>query len=304
MKKLFILLFLSFILIAAKPIEKGNPTATYYYQLILINYTERYMLNEYKTYLFINGTIIPDYEIIIKNNRSLVPVRLISEEFGANVEWDKTNRKVTINKEEKNFIFKINENTALVNGKEIALDYPAIIYNNYTYVPLRFIAENFDLNVNYSPKFSTKYTYYYDTKLPLSPANAIIRSYPNIIIDEKYDTTKAISKDEAMKKAKELCLKGFDEFQLTTTKNYWLEGLDIKELDSQFKNIQKEINRILYVGEVSRYYKFTIGHYDILYDKFNSKMFFVVHKPDINYIVIKEFDVNDPYLYFPVFIGS
>ena len=44
-------------------------------------------------------------------------------------------------------------------------------------------------------------------------------------------------------------------------------------MDEEFKSIEKEINRMMYIGEISRYYKFNIGPYDILYDKYNGNIF-------------------------------
>ena len=56
---------------------------------------------------------------------------------------------------------------------------------------------------------------------------------------------------------------------------------------------------MLYIGEVSRFYKFTIGPYDILYDRINDGIFFIIHGSNTT---IKEFDVNDPSLYIYTFI--
>lgn len=38
--------------------------------------------------LFINGSIVKDANIITENNRTLVPLMLISETLGAKVDWD------------------------------------------------------------------------------------------------------------------------------------------------------------------------------------------------------------------------
>ena len=129
-------------LVNASDIEKGNPAATYSHD-----------------------------------------VRLIAQELGASVDWDGKNRDVTITQSQKEIVLAIDRNVALVNGIEVDLDYPTILYKDLTYVPLRFVAENLDAAVHYSPRWvSPKFTYYYDTKMPVSPADTIIRNYTNIIV--------------------------------------------------------------------------------------------------------------------------
>ena len=285
-------------LVNASYIEKGNPAAIYSDRIILSNGNE-VDLNEYTTLLFLNGTLITDYEIIIRNDRALVPVRLIAQELGASVDWNESNRVVSITKSQKEIVLAIDSNVAFVNGIEINLDYPAIIYKDLTYVPLRFVAENLDATVHYSPgqSLSPKYTYYYDTQMPVSPANTIIRNFANIIIDQKYDFSDLITKEEAMKKTQEICLEGLENFTKSMREN--LVNLNENPNRNEFKVIKKEIDRMMYIGEVSRFYKFTIGPYDILFDRINHKIFFVIYSSGTT---VKEVDINDTGLYLPIFI--
>jgi len=74
---------------------------------------------------------------------------------------------------------------------------------------------------------------------------------------------------------------------------------DPNRFDDEFKSIEKEINRMMYIGEVSRFYKFTIGPYDILFDRINHNLFFVIHSSGTT---VKEMNINDPGLYLPIFI--
>lgn len=285
-------------LVNASDIEKGNPAATYSDRIILSNGNE-VDLNEYATLLFLNGTIITDYEIIIRNDRALVPVRLIAQELGASVDWNGNNRVVTITKSQKEIVLAIDSNVAFVNGIEIDLDYPAIIYKDLTYVPLRFVAENLDATVHYSPGLSPEYTYYYDTQMPVSPADTIIRNFANIIIDEKYDFSDLITKEEALKKTQGICLEGLENFSKSMRENLADLNENPNRFDDEFKGIKKEIDRMMYIGEVSRFYKFTIGPYDILFDRINDKIFFVIYSSGT---IVKEVNVNDTGLYLPIFI--
>lgn len=303
MKKnsLYVFLLLIFInsnIVNASTIEKGNPKGVYsQYEIILA--TKQKKINENYIVFFINGTPIIDYDIIIKNNRSLVPVRVISEQLGGIVDWNEKNKIVTIQKGKNKIILTIDSDKAIFNNNEILLEHPAIIYNNSTYVPLRFVAENLDAVVEYAPKLSFDYEYYYDTQMPITPANTIIREFANIIIDEKQNVSKVISKEDAMKITKQTCLKGLDNFIKSTKKSLEKSNEDIERLDNNFKDIESEINRMIYIGEISRYYKFSIGPYDILYDKYNDKIYFEIYS---SATIIKEVDINDKSLFMDVFI--
>lgn len=90
-----------------------------------------------------------DAKPFISNSRTLVPLRFIVEAIGGDVSWDGDNRVVTVNSHGKELILPIDSKKITVNGKEIAIDQAAIIKDDRTYVPIRFIAENLEMNVNY-----------------------------------------------------------------------------------------------------------------------------------------------------------
>lgn len=90
-----------------------------------------------------------DAKPFISNSRTLVPLRFIIEAIGGDVQWDGDNRLVTVNSHGKNILLPIDSKTIKVDGKDIAIDQAAIIKGDRTYVPIRFIAENLEMNVNY-----------------------------------------------------------------------------------------------------------------------------------------------------------
>ncbi|MCL6634396.1 MAG: hypothetical protein K6T29_01335 [Peptococcaceae bacterium] len=99
--------------------------------------------------VFLNGVGIKfDVPPVIKEGRTLVPVRAITEGFGATVIYDPENKTVTITKGETTIVLTLGQNVALVNGREVTLDARAELNNSRTIVPLRFIAETFKLNVD------------------------------------------------------------------------------------------------------------------------------------------------------------
>lgn len=86
---------------------------------------------------------------IIKDERTLVPVRAIVEEIGGSVEWDAENCAATLSYGETEIKLVIGENTAYLNGIPHVLDVAPIIENGRTMFPIRFIAENFGLDVKW-----------------------------------------------------------------------------------------------------------------------------------------------------------
>lgn len=90
-----------------------------------------------------------DAKPFIKNNRTLVPLRFVVEALGGEVNWDGENRLVRVNSNGKNIELKIDSPIIKIDGKDVKIDQAAIIKGDRTYVPIRFIAENLDMVVNY-----------------------------------------------------------------------------------------------------------------------------------------------------------
>jgi len=103
-----------------------------------------------------NGEAIEfDSKPIIANDRTMVPVRFVTERLGAEVEWDGEEREVYINHYGDSMILKIDRSYAQINGKAVALDSPPFIKEDRTMVPLRFISENFGAEVSWDPETYT-----------------------------------------------------------------------------------------------------------------------------------------------------
>ncbi|MDR1538791.1 MAG: copper amine oxidase N-terminal domain-containing protein [Clostridiales bacterium] len=296
---LFTLAFSIFTQTCAAAWDKGNPSAGYYDDNIILPDKTVIDIKKDHPVLFINGTLITEYEVIIRNGRSLVPVRLASEELGAVVSWDGAKREVEIQKGLNEILLSIDRDKAKVNGREISLDHSAVIYKDRTYVPLRFVADNLDASVSYEPEMDINvYKQFYETSWAISPANTIVRDRPNIMIDEKYPGEAAPQK-EAMARSKEVCLEGLENFKKSIIESLASSGEPEDRMNDEFKDIERQVGRMLYIGEVSRFYKFTMGPYEILYDKYNGRMFFEIYSDGI---LIKEVDIHDPGLFSLIFI--
>lgn len=87
---------------------------------------------------------------ISKKGVTMVPLRFISEAFKATVAWDPVFRAVTIDLNGKTLRVQVGFMTADVNGKSFPLQDAPVIVNGRTFVPLRFIAENFGAQVDWN----------------------------------------------------------------------------------------------------------------------------------------------------------
>ncbi|HOQ01890.1 MAG TPA: copper amine oxidase N-terminal domain-containing protein [Acetivibrio sp.] len=87
----------------------------------------------------------------IVNGRTLVPFRTIFEELGYDIVWDDATKTITASYKGNVIKLVINNNKAIVNGKEVILDVAPEIVKSRTVVPLRFVAENSGSFVNWDP---------------------------------------------------------------------------------------------------------------------------------------------------------
>jgi hypothetical protein len=82
-----------------------------------------------------------DVQPVLDGDRVLVPLRVIVEHLGADIEWDSNTRTVTIVRGGTNVRLTINADTALKNGAPVSLDVPARLVAGRTMVPLRFVGD-------------------------------------------------------------------------------------------------------------------------------------------------------------------
>lgn len=101
----------------------------------------------------VNGqTTSIDAPANIINDRTMVPVRFISETIGATVGWDQADRRVTITLGTQMVEIWIDKTEALVNRVPRTLDVAPVIQNERTMVPLRFVSESLGQVVGWDEK--------------------------------------------------------------------------------------------------------------------------------------------------------
>jgi hypothetical protein len=87
---------------------------------------------------------------IISKGRTLVPLRAIFEELGAEVEWDSQARSISAYKGNTELYLEIGSNMAFLNGEQIFIDVPPQIINGRTLVPLRLVSEALGAKVSWN----------------------------------------------------------------------------------------------------------------------------------------------------------
>lgn len=106
-----------------------------------------------KINILVNGKPIEsDVPSILYQERTLVPIRFVANYLNAEIEWKQETKEAIIKTADKEIILKINSSTAVINGEEKQIPYnvPAKLANNSrTMVPLRFISEALDFDVNW-----------------------------------------------------------------------------------------------------------------------------------------------------------
>jgi hypothetical protein len=98
---------------------------------------------------------------IIKDGRTLLPIRTLIESLGGEVQWNEKEQKVTIELNGHSVVFWIGKTTALVDGYKTTLDVAPQIINGRTYIPLRFVSENLGATVDWDATTKTVTIYYW-----------------------------------------------------------------------------------------------------------------------------------------------
>ena len=88
-------------------------------------------------------------------NRTLVPIRFVSEAMGAQVEWENETETVVIYKGQDMVRYTIGQPIAYLNGEMLVFDSFGILKEDRTFVPLRFIAEMLSCTVDWQEETQT-----------------------------------------------------------------------------------------------------------------------------------------------------
>lgn len=104
----------------------------------------------------VNDKLVPTPDakpyIDTASQRTMVPIRFVSEALGAKVSWNAAAQTVTVTEGKASFTLTINKNIVDVAGKKVTLDAKPVIKKSRTFVPLRFVSESMGAKVGWNEK--------------------------------------------------------------------------------------------------------------------------------------------------------
>lgn len=89
------------------------------------------------------------------NGTIMIPIRVVVEELGFNVNWEKQTRTVTIQQSGNEVKLVVDQSTATVNGNAVALQVAPKLITDTVIVPLRFVSEQLGLTVAWDNQTKT-----------------------------------------------------------------------------------------------------------------------------------------------------
>lgn len=105
----------------------------------------------------VNGTPVSfsDQAPAMVHQRVLVPVRGVFENLGGTVTYVAAKNLVTTTQGGKTIELYIGKTVAIVDGRELKLDQPAMVLNGRAMVPLRFLSESLGADVKWDDASKT-----------------------------------------------------------------------------------------------------------------------------------------------------
>ncbi len=129
---------------------------TYLYDLNEIIGSVSPLTNENTKYVKVNGNILGfDTPPVTESDRTLVPMRFLFEQLGAQVEWDEGSATAIASQEGTTIQFSVDNTMALVNGANKTMDVPARLVGDKTMIPLRFLTEELGYTVQWDEATKT-----------------------------------------------------------------------------------------------------------------------------------------------------
>jgi hypothetical protein len=111
------------------------------------------------TMLVDGSPVVLEAAPVILNARTFLPIRAVVEAVGGTIAWESSAQKVTIVRNDKTLELWIGKGAARLNNRSIAIDSDArvvpVIMNGRTLLPLRFVAEALDLDVQWNAASKT-----------------------------------------------------------------------------------------------------------------------------------------------------
>lgn len=99
------------------------------------------------------GTLKFDVKPLVKSRTTLVQMRPLFEYLGAEVTWHAATKQIEATKGKTKIRLTLGSKQAVVNGKTKTLAVPPQVVRGHTMVPLRFVSETLNTDVEYHGSF-------------------------------------------------------------------------------------------------------------------------------------------------------
>ncbi|MFQ8697407.1 MAG: copper amine oxidase N-terminal domain-containing protein [Peptoniphilus harei] len=117
----------------------------------LLLFTSVYANGKKKMTLNINN-IVFEKDFVVKNDRIHIPLRLVSENLGADVNWKGDTKEVEILNQGKKIVFYIDSKEYRIDDMVYTIDSPTFILDDTAYVPARALANAMDAKLEWNEK--------------------------------------------------------------------------------------------------------------------------------------------------------
>ncbi|WP_353106791.1 copper amine oxidase N-terminal domain-containing protein [Acetoanaerobium noterae] len=119
-----------------------------------------------------NKPLKMDVPPIIRSGRTLVPISAIGNALSCKITWNERNQSVIIRKQASIIRLSINSKLAYIDDNPMHLDYPPIIVNGRTMVPLSFVANALNYDIKWDPVRMNVYVHSDPVNMTMAEAKA------------------------------------------------------------------------------------------------------------------------------------
>ena len=95
----------------------------------------------------------------IVNNRTYIPIRGVAESLGAEVDWNQTDKTVTITKDNDVIVLTLGNTLNTGTDSEAYIDQPMFSHNGRIFVSLRLVSETLGVNIEWDSGTKTVFLY-------------------------------------------------------------------------------------------------------------------------------------------------
>ena len=85
-----------------------------------------------------------------KSNRTMMPVKFVSNLLNLNTFWEPDTKSAVFSSDNTEVIINIGSPIIYVNGNPIEMDTVAVIKDGRTFIPLKYLANAFEINIEWN----------------------------------------------------------------------------------------------------------------------------------------------------------